>query len=185
MTSAATPSAAAASFGAQSVPPPTGGQTPAPRPSPPDTPKSGQPLVMAGWSYSSLVGNEVVATIFLSPGRQAETKDRTTWRGPQVNAAFGTKGFEVGAGFAKFVIAAQFPVGYEFRALGGQVREQSNGLAPQQWFAGGEAAARFGPFRIAGGLVAPVGSGTTSHTPVLTGSFAYMVPLVKPPAKKK
>src|SRR6188768_1624829 len=109
VTSVARPSAAAC-LGAQSVQPPTGGQTPAPPqspPSPPDTPKSGKPLVIAGWSYNSLLGNAAVANILLSPSRQEETKDRTTWRGLQVNAAFGTKGFEVGAGFGKYVLAAQ------------------------------------------------------------------------------
>jgi len=185
VTFAATPSAAAACLSHQSVPPTTAGQTPAPPASPPDKPQPWPPLVKAGWSYSSLLGNEVVANIHLSHGRNDPTKDQTTWRGPQVSGAFGTKGFEVGAGYGKFVLDIQVPIGYEFRAVGGQVREQLHGLAPQQWFAGGEAAVMLTFLRLAAGLVVPVGTGTTSHTPVVTGSIGIVVPLVNRPAKKK
>jgi len=136
------------------------------------------PLGMVGWTYSSVIRNGVVANINLSRGQDVKGEDAMLWRGLQVTGTVGRLGFEAGAGYARMMIAAQFPLGYEFRGLAGRTWMTSGSLAPGDVYAGGEATLMFAVIRFTAGLIVPV-TGAASHRPVLTGSVGIVLFLTK------
>lgn len=134
------------------------------------------PLVFAGWTYGSIIRNGATASINLARGRKIPKEDAVAWRGLEFSGTVGSRGFELGAGYARMIIASQFPIGWEVRAVGGRRWDKSDTLSPAQSWVGGEVGARFMNLRVTAGLVVPADSGR-SHQPVLTGSVGFQVPL--------
>jgi hypothetical protein len=135
-------------------------------------------LGMVGWTYSSIIRNGVVANLNLSRAKKVENEDASEWRGLQLTGTVGRRGFEAGAGYARMTIAAQFPIGYEFRGLAGRTWMASGNLAAGDVYAGGEATLMFAILRFTAGAIVPI-TGDASRHPVLTGSVGVVLFLTK------
>jgi hypothetical protein len=130
-------------------------------------------LVMAGWTYSSIVRNGVTANVSFSRGREVPNQDARVWRGVQLTGTVGRRGAELGLGYA-WTAVAQIPLGYEFRALAGRRWTPSAELSPGRTYVGGEAAVMVTMWRFTGGLVVPIDP-RRSHRPAMTGSIGIVM----------